>query len=60
MNKIEVKHLAKRFKFAKKPLLNEVNFNLEENEIYGLFGENGAGKSTLMSMIADYNRPSAG
>lgn len=33
MNKIEVKHLAKRFKFAKKPLLNEVNFNLEENEI---------------------------
>ncbi|KPN81897.1 ABC transporter related protein (Precursor) [Apilactobacillus kunkeei] len=60
MSKIEVKHLAKRFKFAKQPLLNEVNFNLEENEIYGLFGENGAGKSTLMSMIADYNRPSAG
>ncbi|KPN80087.1 ABC transporter related protein (Precursor) [Apilactobacillus kunkeei] len=60
MSKIEVKHLAKSFKFAKQPLLNEVNFNLEENKIYGLFGENGAGKSTLMSMIADYNRPSAG
>ncbi|WP_220730119.1 ATP-binding cassette domain-containing protein [Apilactobacillus zhangqiuensis] len=60
MSKIEVRHLAKRFKFSKKPLLNEVNFTLEENEIYGLFGENGAGKSTLMSMIADYNRPSAG
>ncbi len=60
MSKIEVRHLAKRFKFSKQPLLNEVNFTLEENEIYGLFGENGAGKSTLMSMIADYNRPSAG
>ncbi|MGQ2283099.1 ATP-binding cassette domain-containing protein [Apilactobacillus kunkeei] len=60
MSKIEVKHLAKSFKFSKQPLLNEVNFTLEENEIYGLFGENGAGKSTLMSMIADYNHPSAG
>ncbi|WKN28491.1 ABC transporter ATP-binding protein [Apilactobacillus kunkeei] len=60
MSKIEVRHLAKRFKFSKQPLLNEVNFTLEKNEIYGLFGENGAGKSTLMSMIADYNRPSAG
>ncbi len=60
MSKIEVRHLAKRFKFSKQPLLSEVNFTLNENEIYGLFGENGAGKSTLMSMIADYNRPSAG
>ena len=60
MSKIEVKHLAKRFKFSKQPLLSEVNFTLDENEIYGLFGENGAGKSTLMSMISDYNRPSAG
>ncbi|MBC6388711.1 ABC transporter ATP-binding protein [Lactobacillus kunkeei] len=60
MSKIEVRHLAKRFKFSKQPLLSEVNFTLDENEIYGLFGENGAGKSTLMSMISDYNRPSAG
>jgi ABC-2 type transport system ATP-binding protein len=60
MSKIEVQHVNKRLRFAKRYILSDINLTFQENEIYGLFGENGAGKSTLMELIADYNFRTSG
>ena len=46
----EVKGLSKRF--AKIPVLADVNFQVRAGEILGLIGPNGAGKSTLFECLA--------
>ncbi|QYA24669.1 ABC transporter ATP-binding protein [Gramella sp. MT6] len=38
--------------YAKKPVLKDVSFQLEEGTLTGIVGENGSGKSTLMRIIA--------
>lgn len=38
--------------YAKKPILKDVSFQLEEGTLTGIVGENGSGKSTLMRIIA--------
>ncbi|MEO7122903.1 MAG: ABC transporter ATP-binding protein [Lacisediminihabitans sp.] len=45
----EVSHLTKRF--GKVHAVNDVNFSIAENKIYGLLGRNGAGKTTLMQLL---------
>ncbi len=37
--------------FENKPVLKEVTFSLETEEILGLFGRNGSGKSTLLKIL---------
>ena len=37
--------------FGKTKALDEVNFSVEEGEIYGVFGPNGAGKTTLLRIL---------
>lgn len=49
---IEIKNLTKRY--AGKTALNEINLDLPQGEIVGLFGENGAGKTTLMKCILNF------
>ena len=49
MSLIEVKNITK--KFADNMVLNNISFNVEEGEIFGLIGPNGAGKSTLINII---------
>lgn len=46
---VEFRNLSKRF-FSIKALEN-VSFNIIENEIHALVGENGAGKSTLIKVL---------
>lgn len=46
---IEIKHLNKSYRTQR--ALNDLNLNLPQGEIVGLFGENGAGKTTLMKCI---------
>ena len=46
---IEIKNLNK--KYGNKLALNDVNLNIDQGEIIGLFGENGAGKTTLIKSI---------
>jgi len=41
------------FSYADKELYNDISFEIEENNHYGLIGTNGSGKSTLISIILD-------
>jgi ATP-binding cassette subfamily F protein uup len=46
--------------YGLKPLMNEVNFSLEEGERVCLVGRNGEGKSTLMRILVGTATPDAG
>lgn len=46
---IKVSNLVKNYN--NKPVLNNVSFEVKENEIYALLGPNGAGKTTTLECI---------
>lgn len=49
-----------RKSFGGKPALDDVSFEVDEGEIYGLLGHNGAGKSTTLGIILGMVAPDAG
>src|SRR6476620_8725419 len=55
---IEVKNLTKFF--GPVMAVNNVSFQVEQNEIVGLLGNNGAGKTTIMRMLTTYLPASSG
>jgi ABC-2 type transport system ATP-binding protein len=55
---ILVENISKLYKEQK--ALNNVSFNVNENEIVGFLGPNGAGKSTMMKIITCYIPPTEG
>jgi ABC-2 type transport system ATP-binding protein len=55
---IEIKELTKRFNT--RVAVNNVNFNIEGGEIFGLVGPNGAGKTTTMRMLVTLLKPDHG
>lgn len=55
---LECKNISKRFGHIQ--ALNNVSFELYENEVLGLVGDNAAGKSTLLKIIAGYYKPDSG
>lgn len=40
--------------------LQDVSFNVEEGEIFGIIGPNGSGKTTLINCITGFSKPEAG
>ena len=46
--------------FGRRLIFSEINFNWDENGIFGISGPNGSGKSTLVKIIAGLIAPSAG
>lgn len=46
---IKVKNLS--FYFADKQILNQIDFHVQEGEIFGLLGPSGAGKTTLIKIL---------
>lgn len=62
MSIIEVKNLSKTFvtKDAKVEALKDINFSVEEGDIYGIIGMSGAGKSTLVRCLNYLEVPTKG
>ncbi|MEA3294106.1 MAG: ATP-binding cassette domain-containing protein, partial [Euryarchaeota archaeon] len=56
MNKVQ--DLTK--KFNGKTVVNGLNFQVKEGEIFGYLGPNGAGKTTTMRIILGLLRPTSG
>ncbi|WP_026493503.1 ABC transporter ATP-binding protein [Butyrivibrio sp. XPD2002] len=46
---IQVKNLT--FSYTKKPFIKDMNFSVNEGEIFGFLGPSGAGKSTLQKIL---------
>lgn len=57
-NIIEVKNLTK--KYHQLLAVNNVSFEVQKGEIFGLLGENGAGKTTTLEMIEGLRKPTSG
>src|SRR6201987_3511135 len=57
MSAIEVEHLTKRF--GDLVAVNDVSFQVAEQEIFGLLGPNGAGKTTLIRMMTTLTPPTS-
>lgn len=55
---LRTKDLTK--KYGSKVVVDNLNIEIEEGEVFGLLGPNGAGKSTTMNMICDIVRPTLG
>lgn len=47
-------------KYQNRAVVDNVNIEIRQGEIFGLLGPNGAGKSTMMNMICSIVRPTAG
>lgn len=58
MKAIEIKNLQKKFK--NKIVVNSINLNIEEGELFALLGVNGAGKTTTIKMLSGLSKPTSG
>ena len=60
---LDVQHLSHVFKLSKHAVIkavDDVSFQMEKGEIFGLVGESGSGKSTVARCIMNICRPAAG
>jgi gliding motility-associated transport system ATP-binding protein len=55
---IEVQSVTRRY--GNTVAVQDVSFQINDNEIVGLLGHNGAGKTTIMRMLSGYLEPSGG
>lgn len=58
MSLIKVENITKRF--DDKLVLDNISFEIEEGDIFGLIGPNGAGKSTLINIMTGILEPMCG
>jgi len=55
---LELKHIEK--KYNRLPLLVDVSFSIEKDEVVCILGPSGGGKSTLLKIIAGLEKPASG
>lgn len=58
MKAIEVKGLY--FKYDETPILEDINFEVEENDFVGIIGPNGGGKTTFIKILVGLLKPNSG
>jgi ABC-2 type transport system ATP-binding protein len=58
MLSVEVNHILKAY--GNRAAVNDVTFNVNQGEIFGLIGPNGAGKTTTIRMMMDIIKPDSG
>lgn len=58
MNAIEVSDLTHFY--GKKPIYENLSFNVPQGIVFGILGRNGVGKSTLINILMGYIRPKSG
>ena len=58
MNIVEVRNISKSFKDTK--AVDDISFDVEKGEIFGLIGPDGAGKTTLFRMLTTLLKPVSG
>ena len=59
-SKIIIKRLTKIYENSTEPVLNNLSFELLENEIFALLGQNGEGKSTFVSVLTGLKEATSG
>jgi iron(III) transport system ATP-binding protein len=60
MTTLEVRNLMKRFMGTKQAAVNDVSFELSDEQILALVGPSGCGKTTTLRLIAGLDRPDSG
>lgn len=55
---IQVEHLSRNY--GSTQAVNDVSFEVQPGEIFGIIGPNGAGKTTLVEILEGMRQPSAG
>lgn len=55
---ITIEHISKKYRNI--TAVEDVVFEIKDNEIFGLLGPNGAGKTTTMRMLSTLSTPSSG
>ncbi|HZA84518.1 MAG TPA: ATP-binding cassette domain-containing protein, partial [Actinomycetes bacterium] len=55
---IEVEHLHKRY--GDQVAVDDLSFDVEQGEIFGILGPNGAGKTTTVETVAGLRTPDRG
>lgn len=58
MNAIELTNIVKKYK--DKTVVNNINLNIKEGELFSLLGTNGAGKTTTIKMISTLIKQNSG
>ena len=58
--RLEIKNITKKYDNESKFVLNNLSFNLYENEIFALLGQTGAGKSTFISILSGLIQANSG
>lgn len=53
---VSVENVSFQYPGQLKPCLQDISFQIEEKERFGLFGPNGAGKTTLLSIMTGLNK----
>ena len=60
MTTLEVRNLIKHFHGSQYSAVNDISFELSDNEILALVGPSGCGKTTTLRLIAGLERPDSG